>query len=160
MPEELRDLLVGLLLGDALVRIVVVFIMLLLFKYINISNQESLELILASVPLTGLKPLFVYSDLKSEKTSILLENKGKSGIYMWINKVNGKTYVGSSVDLSKRLRNYFKVSYLSYPKGIMLIYKALLAHGYDNFRLDILEYCEPSGLIKREQYYLDLLKPP
>lgn len=134
------------------------FIVLLLF-FINISNQESLELALVSILLAGLRPIFAYSDLKSEKTSILTENKGKSGIYMWTNKVNGKRYVGSSVDLSKRLRNYFKVSYLSDLKDIMLIYKALLAHGFDNFRLDILEYCEPSELIKREQYYIDLLKP-
>jgi group I intron endonuclease len=48
---------------------------------------------------------------------------------MWKNKVNGKTYVGSSVDLTKRLRNYFNTSYLSDFKHIMLIYKALLAHG-------------------------------
>lgn len=78
---------------------------------------------------------------------------------MWTNKVNGKRYVGSSVDLSKRLRNYFKISYLSDLKHIMIIYKALLAHGFDKFRLEILEYCEPSELIKREQYYIYLLKP-
>jgi len=41
----------------------------------------------------------------------------------------------------------------------MLIYKALLAHGFANFKLEILEYCEPSKLIKREQYYIDFLIP-
>jgi group I intron endonuclease len=41
----------------------------------------------------------------------------------------------------------------------MIIYKALLAHGFDNFKLEILEHCKPSELIKREQYYIDLLKP-
>lgn len=41
----------------------------------------------------------------------------------------------------------------------MLIYKALLAHGFANFKLEILEYCEPSKLIEREQYYIDLLTP-
>lgn len=41
----------------------------------------------------------------------------------------------------------------------MVIYKALLAHGFANFKLEILEYCEPSKLIEREQYYIDLLKP-
>lgn len=39
------------------------------------------------------------------------------------------------------------------------IYSALLKYGYSNFNLDILEYCEPSILIQREQYYIDLLKP-
>ncbi|KAG0122701.1 hypothetical protein HOY82DRAFT_272960 [Tuber indicum] len=41
----------------------------------------------------------------------------------------------------------------------MLIQKALLKYGYDKFKLEILEYCEESVVIKREQFYLDLLKP-
>jgi len=42
---------------------------------------------------------------------------------------------------------------------ISIIYSALLKHGYVNFSLDILEYCEINVLIEREQYYLNLLKP-
>jgi group I intron endonuclease len=34
-----------------------------------------------------------------------------------------------------------------------------LKYGYSNFRLEILEYCDPLSAIKREQYYIDLLKP-
>ena len=41
----------------------------------------------------------------------------------------------------------------------MAIYKALIKHGYSNFSLEIIEYCEPSLAVSREQYYLDLLKP-
>lgn len=37
--------------------------------------------------------------------------------------------------------------------------RALLKHGYYNFSLEILEYCSPDSLLKREQYYLDNLKP-
>ena len=40
-----------------------------------------------------------------------------------------------------------------------MIYKALLKNGYSNFTLEILEYCDLADLIKREQYYIDLLKP-
>lgn len=40
----------------------------------------------------------------------------------------------------------------------MLINKALIKYGYANFQLDILEYCNPSDLIKLEQHYLELLK--
>jgi hypothetical protein len=39
------------------------------------------------------------------------------------------------------------------------INKALLKYGYANFSLEILEYCEPEDCIKKEQYYIDLLKP-
>ena len=40
----------------------------------------------------------------------------------------------------------------------MPIYKALLKHGYSNFTLEILEYCDQSAVINREQYYLDRFK--
>jgi group I intron endonuclease len=41
----------------------------------------------------------------------------------------------------------------------MLISKAILKHGYSNFALQVLEYCEPSEAISREQYYLDIIQP-
>lgn len=49
------------------------------------------------------------------------------------------------------------LSKLSTRKSI--IYSAILKHGYINFSLDILEYCDKNLLIEREQYYLDNLKP-
>jgi hypothetical protein len=101
----------------------------------------------------------IYSDVELQKASILAENKGRSGIYLWINKVNGKCYVGSSVDLGTRFINYFNRSYLMDLVDVMLIYKALLAHGFYNFTLEILEICAPDKNIRREQYYLDKFKP-
>ena len=41
----------------------------------------------------------------------------------------------------------------------MIINKSLLKNGYSNFRLEILEYCAPEECIKREQFYIDTLKP-
>jgi group I intron endonuclease len=41
----------------------------------------------------------------------------------------------------------------------MAINRALFKYGYSNFTLEIIEYCEPSDVIVREQFYLDLLKP-
>jgi hypothetical protein len=41
----------------------------------------------------------------------------------------------------------------------MLINLAILKHNLENFSLDILEYCSPKDVIKREQYYLDTYKP-
>ena len=37
--------------------------------------------------------------------------------------------------------------------------RSLLKYGYSNFNLEILEYCEPSDVLLREQQYIDLLKP-
>jgi hypothetical protein len=100
----------------------------------------------------------IYSNPESEKSSIYADNLDKSGIYLWRNKINGKTYIGSSANLTKRLKNYFYESYLRL-KGFMIIYKALLAYGYENFTFEILEYCDPASILERVQYYLDTLKP-
>jgi hypothetical protein len=40
-----------------------------------------------------------YANVDLQKQQILLENKGKSGIYYWQNIKNGKFYIGSAVDL-------------------------------------------------------------
>jgi group I intron endonuclease len=71
--------------------------------------------------------------------------------------VNGKSYIGSSIELSKRFREYFNINRLI--RNNMVISKALLKYGYSEFSLEILEYCKPSEAIAREQYYFDLLKP-
>nr|YP_009364325.1 GIY-YIG endonuclease [Ophiocordyceps sinensis]ARF03387.1 GIY-YIG endonuclease [Ophiocordyceps sinensis] len=42
---------------------------------------------------------------------------------------------------------------------MMLINKAILKYGYSKFKLDIVEYCEAKELVKREQYYMDLISP-
>ena len=65
------------------------------------------------------------------------------------------------MNLSRRFKNYFSISFLEtrIQKNKSMIYKALLKYGYSIFTIEILEYCDPKDLIKREQYYIDLLKP-
>jgi group I intron endonuclease len=41
----------------------------------------------------------------------------------------------------------------------MAICKALLKYGYSNFSFEILEYCDKSIVLQKEQHYLDLLAP-
>jgi excinuclease UvrABC nuclease subunit len=38
---------------------------------------------------------------------LIKENKGKLGVYRWVNTLNGNSYVGSAVNLSKRFRLYY-----------------------------------------------------
>lgn len=82
----------------------------------------------------------------------------KAGIYRWTNLISGKTYIGSSSNLAKRFTGYFSITFLTREslKSKSLIYSALLKYGYSNFKLDILEYCDPKELLVREQYYLNL----
>lgn len=42
---------------------------------------------------------------------------------------------------------------------MMVINRALLKYGYSEFKLEILEYCDPKELAIREQYYMDQLCP-
>jgi len=106
-------------------------------------------------------PMVTYNNINVNKFSIISNNKGKSGIYRWNNLITGKSYVGSSVSLSHRFTKYYSLNYLksSTNNGSSIIYNALLKYGYSNFSLNIIEYCAPSLLTEREQYYIDLLKP-
>jgi GIY-YIG catalytic domain len=105
-------------------------------------------------------PIITYDNIDTNKCSIIEENKNKSGVYRLVNKINGKSYIGSSISLSNRFSNYYYLSSLtSQVKGSIIIYRALLKYGYKNFNLDILEYCESNMLRKREQYYINIIKP-
>lgn len=74
-----------------------------------------------------------------------------------MNKLNNNAYVGSGLNLSKRVGDYYKKSELN--RNPRPIHAALLKYGYENFNLEILEYCKADELLIREQYYLDLLIP-
>jgi hypothetical protein len=104
-------------------------------------------------------PLKIYPNADTDKLSILVENKDKSGVYLWRNLINNKVYIGSSINLSRRFKEYYSIYRLLNIDPEMLISKGLLKYGYSNFSLEIIEYCELSNLIEREQYYIDLLKP-
>jgi len=93
------------------------------------------------------------------KEKILSDNKGKSGIYRWVNTLTGDFYIGSSVNIRFRIQKYFNFNYLKNHKEKMIICNALLKYGYSNFCLEILEYCDKKDVISREQHYLDLLNP-
>ena len=73
---------------------------------------------------------------------------------MLTNIITMKSYIGSSVHLSRRFKDYFR-SYLLREghKNNSIIYRALLKYGYSNFRLDIIEFCDKNVLIKRAILY-------
>jgi GIY-YIG catalytic domain/NUMOD1 domain len=108
-----------------------------------------------------IKPLIIYNDSLLDKFKALDDNIGKSVVYRWVHK-NNKSYVGSSKDLYRRLKDcYYNTDFLNKKKitSDSRIYKALLDDGYESFKLEILEYCDKKNLIEREQYYIDLIKP-
>nr|AVD96817.1 GIY-YIG homing endonuclease [Ophiostoma novo-ulmi subsp. novo-ulmi] len=107
---------------------------------------------------TSSSNIIVFSNADENKQDILNTVKGKSGIYMWTNQLNGKKYVGSSVDLRRRFLEYYNVKRLL-NESSMPICTALLKYGYKNFSLTILEICEKDNLISREKHFFEVYSP-
>jgi hypothetical protein len=103
----------------------------------------------------------IYANVSSDKQQILLENNGKAGIYRFNNLETGKSYIGSGVNLSKRIRQYYSLRFLESEvlKNKSMIYRSIIKYGYSSFSLEILEYCAADKCLEREQYYLDILQP-
>lgn len=85
--------------------------------------------------------------------------KAKPGVYKITNLVNGKIYIGSSNNLSRRIRQH--KWYINCLKGTdrydynLPMYRDIRETG-KSFQIEI-EYCE--NYREREQYYIELLKP-
>jgi len=106
----------------------------------------------------NISPVRIYQNADVQKSQVLLENNGKSGVYLWTNLINSKKYVGSSKDIGRRLREYFNINYLEKLTNLPIC-RALLKYGHENFSLEIMEYCDPSTLLERENHYFKQLKP-
>ena len=97
-------------------------------------------------------PENIYENADIDKMQILDDNKNKAGVYLWINIVDGKKYIGSSENLKKRFREYFNVNHLMRNKSLYIC-SALLKYGYSKFSLEILEYCEPEKCLESFRFF-------
>lgn len=108
----------------------------------------------------NLLPLIAYDNFKENRVNVLKEQKDKSGVYCLINKNNGHSYVGSSINLASRMKNYINTAFLrSKQNSNMPIVKALLKYNSSNFKLLILEYADLKILTLRETYYITYVLP-
>lgn len=82
----------------------------------------------------------------------------KSGIYEIVNLVNGKRYVGSAVNLDKRWKMHRWL--LGNDRHVNRhLQRSWRRHGDVTFHFRIIERCDKTILIEREQFYLDVLRP-
>ena len=100
----------------------------------------------------------IYSDPLNQRNLIRTENSGKIGIYSWVNKINGKFYVGSGDPLYLRISDYYQNWYILFRSSLYIV-KAISNYGMKNFSLVILEYSDSKNLIICEQKWIDFLKP-
>nr|YP_010164165.1 GIY-YIG endonuclease [Metarhizium album]QRK27486.1 GIY-YIG endonuclease [Metarhizium album] len=123
----------------------------LIRKYSSINQEDNLK---------ELKPIVRYDNFKEDRARILKEQKDRSGVYCLINNSNGYCYIGSSVHLSARMKNYLNTAFLKGRQNInMPIVKALLKYGQSNFSLLILEYVDLDMLTVIETYYITSVVP-
>ena len=78
------------------------------------------------------------------------------GIYKITNKMNGKSYVGQSIDIKTRWRNHCSTAYNpnehSYNNPL---YRAIRKYGIENFSFEILKECNVNELNELEQFYIE-----
>jgi group I intron endonuclease len=73
-------------------------------------------------------------------------------IYEFVNKINGKVYVGQAKDFKSRLRCH-KYHTKSNKKNSPF-YAALRKYGWDSFFINIIEVCDIEILNDREEYWI------
>ena len=76
------------------------------------------------------------------------------GIYKITNLLNGKSYIGQSVDIETRWKQEIRASLREkHPKNHFI--RALKKYGKDNFEFSVLEECKREELDEKEIYYID-----
>ena len=84
--------------------------------------------------------------------------KDKTAIYMFINRINKKFYIGKATCLQTRLKAYFEPEKIKNYQNSK-IYREMVKFGLSNFSFTILEYCSKADLNTREQLYINAFKP-
>ena len=70
-------------------------------------------------------------------------------IYKWTNKINGKSYIGQTINEEFGKQDHIKGKYNS------VIHKAIKKYGLKNFDYEVLEQIEESKLSEREIYWIE-----
>ena len=77
------------------------------------------------------------------------------GIYKITNKINGKSYIGQSVNIQKRFNAHKSTAFNPNSKIYdSPLYKAIRKYGIENFEFKILEECDETELDDKEIFYI------
>ena len=78
------------------------------------------------------------------------------GIYKITNKINGKCYIGQSINIEERLNSHkkraFNQNHIDYN---MTIYKVIRKYGIESFTFEAIEECDKKDLDNREVYWIN-----
>lgn len=126
-------------------------------------KSTNLDLLLTKL---SLNPVLIFKNLHLKEIQVKMKEifKNKGGVYMIVNLVNNKFYIGSGI----KNRLYIRFcSHLLHLIGSDLIAKAVNKYGLNNFAFIILEFLElpitkksNAVLLQLETKYLKILNPP
>src|SRR4051812_13574965 len=80
----------------------------------------------------------------------------QTGIYKIVNILNGIIYVGSAVNIKKRWQ-WHKKDLRANKHRNSYLQNAWNLHGEECFEFSVIEYCEETQLLEREQNWIDTL---
>lgn len=78
------------------------------------------------------------------------------GIYKITDLTTEQYYIGQSVDCGKRWADHIKAGLGIDNNGTNKLYKAMQAHGVENFTFELLESCERKLLDEKEKFFINL----
>lgn len=150
--------------------ILVIYIIFFLDYKINLDSGYAFKFLI--VPLLSIKKdrldineyIDNYNDF-SYGGKLIIKNKYAEipCIYLWKNNLNGKCYVGRSINLYRRVTEYLSVTYINKNSTSMAIVAAIKKYGIENFTLVILEKFNKKisikNLAEKENYWYQVIGP-
>ena len=80
-----------------------------------------------------------------------------TGIYKITNQINGKVYIGQSVNIEQRWKAHRSRPFNpKAPQYSSPLYKAIRKYGLINFTFEVIEECKQDVLNEKEEYYIAL----
>lgn len=131
-------------------------------KLTDISDVQALERIKPQLNNPRVLSMLVWQTYFQKPMTTLCNNvlgiETVCGIYKITNQETNESYIGQSVDVSKRWKDHIKCGLgIDAPIGNKL-YKAMQEYGVWNFSWELLEACSREELNAKEKFYINLYK--
>lgn len=108
-----------------------------------------------STPLNKLIWTYQFRNPYNELCGRVVGTTTKTGIYKLTNQLDGKVYIGQSVNIKDRWGTHIKMGLGAETPSRNKLYPAMQKDGVENFTFEILEECASGQLNEREKFYID-----
>jgi len=93
-----------------------------------------------------------------DQTFKRIEIKEEPGIYKITNIDNGKSYIGKSTNVKRRITDHYKGACGISTISKQLVHDEMATSGLWNWTIEVITYCERSELSDLEKYYISFFK--